>query len=184
MRKLTLTVAAVLVLSTSVLSSSCIGSFGLFNKVLSWNKQISGKFENEIVFLALWILPVYEVTLLADVVVINSIEFWSGTNPVTASTTKTVKGETGTYLVTNDANGYNVTNSATGETVRFDFNADERSWSLVTEDGRNIEFMTYVDDTHVRVPAGVDGTYTTVELSRDGLMAYRDMASQLQWAAR
>lgn len=184
MKKLTLTVAAVLVLSTSILSSSCIGSFGLFNKVLSWNKQISGKFENEIVFIAFWILPVYEVSLLADVLVINSLEFWSGSNPVAAKGTKTIKGENGTYLVKTDANGYEITNNATGETVQFAFDADDRSWSLITEDGRNIEFMTYVDDTHVRVPAGVDGTYTTVELSQDGMLAYRDMATQLQWAAR
>ena len=36
------------------------------------------KFVNELVFFAFWILPVYEVSGLADLLVLNSIEFWSG----------------------------------------------------------------------------------------------------------
>jgi hypothetical protein len=36
------------------------------------------------VFLGMVILPVYELATLADVLVLNSIEFWTGNNPVTA----------------------------------------------------------------------------------------------------
>ena len=76
MRKIRISVAAILLAGTSLVFTSCIGSFGLTNKVLSWNRNIGSKFVNELVFLAFWILPVYEVTALADVLVINSIEFW------------------------------------------------------------------------------------------------------------
>jgi hypothetical protein len=63
--------------------TGCIGSFGLFNKVLDWNKGVSGnKFLNWLVFLAFLIVPVYEFVLLADFLVLNSIEFWSGKNPI------------------------------------------------------------------------------------------------------
>ena len=106
MRKNHRTVAAILAATfIGITASSCIGSFALTNKLLSWNRQIDSKFVNELVFIAFWILPVYEVSALADVIVINSIEFWSGNNPVTASA-KTVTGTDGQkYLVESDANG-------------------------------------------------------------------------------
>ena len=53
-------------LAGSFLFSSCIGSFALSNKVLSWNQQIGNKFVNEIVFFGFWILPVYEITIKDD----------------------------------------------------------------------------------------------------------------------
>ena len=77
MKKRIFSVCAILV-AGSLMFSSCIGSFGLSNKVLTWNQQVGSKFVNELVFIGFWILPVYEISLLADLLVINSIEFWSG----------------------------------------------------------------------------------------------------------
>ena len=77
--KLTLVAA---ILSGSLLFSSCVGSFGLFNRLSSWNQGVGTKFVNELVFLAFNIVPVYGVAYLADALVINSIEFWSGSNPM------------------------------------------------------------------------------------------------------
>ena len=104
MKKRLLPVCAV-VLASSMLFSSCIGSFGLSNKVLSWNQQISNKFVNELVFIGFWILPVYEISMLADMLVLNSVEFWSGSNPVVAGQ-KVVNGENGRYLVEWNKDGY------------------------------------------------------------------------------
>ena len=75
MKREKLTLVAVL-LSGSLLFSSCVGSFGLFNRLSSWNQSIGSKFVNELVFLAFNIVPVYGVSYLADALVINSIEFW------------------------------------------------------------------------------------------------------------
>ena len=66
-----LLVGATLTFSTS----SCIGSFGLFNNILEWNKGISNKFVGELAFIGLWIVPVYEISLMADALVFNTIEF-------------------------------------------------------------------------------------------------------------
>ena len=82
MKKKYLSVALVMALTGSMMMSSCIGSFSLTNKLMDWNNQIGSKFVNELVFIAFWIVPVYEISALADVLVINSIEFWSGENPV------------------------------------------------------------------------------------------------------
>lgn len=181
MKKKTLTVAIILSLCGSMLLTSCIGSFSLTNKVLAWNKQIGSKFVNEIVFVAFCILPVYEISALADVLVLNSIEFWSGENPVEAYS-YTVDGKNGErYLVECDGKGYTVTNTLDQTSLRFDFNEATQEWSF-EKDGQNIVFMTFIDDTHVKVPLR-DGTEMIVETSQNGLYAYQtavaasDMAS-------
>lgn len=57
-----------------LLTSSCVGSFSLFNKLASWNKRATGnKFLNELIFLV--ISPAYAVVGAVDVLVLNSIEF-------------------------------------------------------------------------------------------------------------
>lgn len=129
MKKTYLSVAVVCLLGASLLGSSCIGSFQLTNKLLSWNRQIGNKFVNELVFFAFWVLPVYEVSALADVLVLNSIEFWSGSNPV-ASGTKVIEGNDGRYLVDCDGKGYTITSESDGSVVRLDFDADEQTWSV------------------------------------------------------
>ena len=86
-------------LSGSVLFSSCIGSFGLWNSLKDWNQGVSNKFVNELIFLAFHIVPVYEIAYLADALVLNSIEFWSGSNPTASiGEVKTVQGENGEYM--------------------------------------------------------------------------------------
>ncbi len=93
-------------LSTTMLFSSCVGSFGLFNRIASWNQTVGNKFVNELVFLALNIVPVYGVAYLADALVINSIEFWSGSNPMAnAGDVKKVKGNNGDHMVGTLVNG-------------------------------------------------------------------------------
>ena len=75
-----LSVAACL-MACSFFASSCVGSFALFNKLASWNKNATNnKFLNEIIFLV--ISPAYAVCSVADVLVLNTIEFWSGNNPM------------------------------------------------------------------------------------------------------
>ena len=78
MQKFNLKLAATVMICGAFLFSSCIGSFGLHTKLRQWNEGISNKFVNELVFLAFNIIPVYGVCYLADALVINSIEFWSG----------------------------------------------------------------------------------------------------------
>ena len=100
MKKKSLTLLVAATLASSVLFSSCIGSFGLSNKLLDWNRNIDSKFVNELVFVAFWIVPVYEISALADILVLNSIEFWSGSNPVAdAGTVKTIETKDGTYAI-------------------------------------------------------------------------------------
>lgn len=181
MRKKHLTVALVLAVAGCFTFTSCIGQFALTNKVLSWNNSVGNKFVNELVFIAFWILPVYEVTSIADLLVLNSIEFWSGSNPI-ACGTKAIDTENGRYLVECDGKGYDVKNETTGESVRLDFIEDENTWA-VNVDGELHPFMSFVDDNHVKMITP-SGDFRTVELSTSGVMAYTASATETALAAK
>ena len=45
-------------LSMSLMLSSCIGSFNLTNKVKDWNESLGNKFVSELVFIGMHIIPV------------------------------------------------------------------------------------------------------------------------------
>lgn len=181
MKKRYLSVAIILTVAASLTLTSCLGSFALSNKVLSWNRQIGDKFVNELVFFALWVLPVYELTFLADTLVINSIEFWSGENPVMAQT-KVIDGKDARYLVACDAGGYTITNLSDKSVVKFNFDQQNKAWS-VESNGHEYPLFTYVDDTHVKMVTP-DGSFRNVELSAQGVWAYQQAANGMQYASR
>lgn len=177
MKKLFLTAALAALLCSSM--TSCMGKFALTRNLYAWNQQVSNKFVNEIVFVAFWILPVYEVCSIADLFVLNTIEFWSGDNPMSAST-KAIDTDHGRYLVKCDGKGYDVTLESTGETFRLDFAQESKTWSLQT-DGKEYPLMTFIDDSHVSVPLP-DGGWQTIEISQDGVLAYKAIATSTMLA--
>lgn len=149
-------------LSGSLMFSSCIGSFGLWNGLKGWNEGIGNKFVNEVVFLAFHIVPVYEVAYLADILVLNSIEFWSGSNPVAeVGTEKVVKGEKGEYLVRTNADGYTIIKKGEeNKPLNLVYNKEKHSWNAVAE-GQTFELVVMNEDGTVSYKQA-DGTYKTV----------------------
>lgn len=171
MKKGKLTLVAV-VLSGSLLFSSCVGSFGLFNRLSSWNQSVGNKFVNELVFLAFNIIPVYGVAYLADALVINSIEFWSGSNPMAnVGDVKKVKGENGNYMVKTLENGYSITKE--GETASMDliYNKEANTWNVVAN-GESAELVKMNNDgtADLFLP---NGEKMNVTLDTQGMLAAR-----------
>ncbi|MBQ4358452.1 MAG: DUF3332 domain-containing protein [Paludibacteraceae bacterium] len=166
MRKLIVAVSAVL--ASSVLFSSCIGSFALFNKVLDWNQGLGNKFVNELVFICLNIIPVYGISGLIDAIVLNTIEFWTGSNPIAGNTVKTVKDENGTFYITSHENGYTITKEGQEGQLDLVYNKEDNSWSA-EKDGQSVKFLTFVDENHVKMY----GSEQVVELSQAGTLAYK-----------
>ena len=82
MKKLKFFTLGAIFLIFSLFQTGCIGSFKMTNSLYDWNTSLDGKFTQEVVFLAFVIIPVYEVTLFIDGVILNSIEFWTGDNPM------------------------------------------------------------------------------------------------------
>lgn len=173
MKRHSIYVGILLAVAAMLPLQSCIGSFSLTKKVLTWNDQIGSKFVNELVFFAFWILPVYEVTALADILVLNSIEFWSGNVPIEGST-QVIDTDQGRYMITADASGYSVT-APNGDVMRLDYESADKTWSVVTPEGEAFPFMTMVDENHVKMITP-EGDMRMVELSEDGVMAYSKIA--------
>lgn len=69
--------------AAALLSTSCLGPYNAFNSVSSWNsKATDNKFLNELIYIGLYIVPVYQLAAFGDAVIFNSIEFWGGENPI------------------------------------------------------------------------------------------------------
>ncbi len=63
-------------------TTGCTGSFALTKKVYNWHRSNPDKWGDEIGFLICTLLPIYGISTFADAIVFNSIEFWTGENPV------------------------------------------------------------------------------------------------------
>lgn len=69
-------------------STACYGPFNLTRNVYHWNSGIKGsgevydKWMKEFVFFGMIIIPMYMFSALLDAFIFNSIQFWSGDNPL------------------------------------------------------------------------------------------------------
>lgn len=170
MKKKTRLMAGAVLLSSCVLFTSCFGSFSLTQKLYGWNKSMGDKWINEVVFFALAVVQVYTISLIADGIVLNTIEFWTGDNPASASV-QTIETENGNYTVTTDANGHKIEMEGSDEIVEFRFDQEENSWSLLTMD-EEIPLFKMVDDAHAMVYLA-DGNTMTITADQAGAYALR-----------
>ena len=177
-RKLILPVAVLMLSAVSF--QSCIGSFSLTNKVLTWNRSVSNKFVNELVFFAFWVLPVYEVTAAADLLVINSIEFWSGNKPL-ESNNRVIETENGKYYIAADEKGYAI-KSPDGKTLNFVYDSTNQMWSFGVDDQPLMDFLKFTDENHVQI-LDAKGEFVDVELNEDGVANYRAAIAMPMMAA-
>ena len=161
-----------LIMTASLVMSSCIGSFGLFNKVLDWNKDATGnKFLNELIFIV--ISPAYALCGTADLLVLNTIEFWTGSNPLAANVGKTesIMGSDGKlYAVTTLKDGYEI-KDADGNVMNFTYNEKDNTWSVENDGATTVLLKMKGNDTaQIYLP---DGKTMDVMLDNQGLYEAR-----------
>ncbi len=89
-------VVLLLVATMAIMSVGCYGSFALTKKVYNWNGSLGNKWVIELVYLVIS-YPVYGVAGFIDSVILNSIEFWTGTNPMSSI----LKSEDGSQVTFN-----------------------------------------------------------------------------------
>lgn len=91
--------AAVALLSVlAITQTACFGRFALTRDIYKWNSNVHpSKWVRWVVFLGCSLVPVYGGALLIDVVFANSVEFWTGKNPLAAvpGATRFVRGPGG-----------------------------------------------------------------------------------------
>ena len=154
-----------LLLAATIVLSSCIGSFRLTNNIKDWNETIGDKYVNELVFVALHIVPIYPIAMFVDGVVLNSVEFWTGDNPVAeVGETKVVKNCAGEEIeIVATENGYNLSNGQTAMNLVYD--KEQQLWSaeynnqvtkLVKLNGDNTAQL-FVGDGEVNVSLDAQG---------------------------
>ena len=81
-----LSMLAISLLLIASLGTGCIGNFGLAGAVRKFNLELTeDRWGREIVFVCLYIIPVYPFAGTLDIVIFNSIEFWTGKNPIDGS---------------------------------------------------------------------------------------------------
>lgn len=139
-------VVVTLIASMAIMSVGCYGSFNLTKKVYNWNGSMEGKWVQELVFLVLNIVPVYGVAAWIDAVILNSIEFWTGKNPMAS----TITSDDGTTVAFNSENNTMTISYA------------DKSFTVAKENGKAV----------VKDAAG--NILATIESNDDGGMTMKD----------
>ena len=170
MKKINLKVAAVLLAGTMMCSSCMVGSYGLFNKYRQWQTNMTNnKFVNAVVGFVIGGFC-YGICYFVDSLILNTIEFWSGSNPVADNTT-TIKGQDGRYYaVKTSRQGYEIT-SPTGEVTKLIHDEKADSWSMV-QNGVVKEIFHYNADGTITANVQ-DGKQITVTQDEAGLNQVR-----------
>lgn len=155
----------------SIMFSSCIGSFQLTSKLKNFNDGIGSKWVNELVFVAFCIVPVYELSALADVLVLNSIEFWSGKKALAdAGETKIIKNSKGQDIeVKTLENGYALNDGT--NTMNLVFDEKEQIWSAEYED-QVMNLIRLVDENNAQLFLK-NGEVMDITLNADGIETAR-----------
>lgn len=138
---MTRVVAMGLIVAAGVSLTGCYGPFRLTTKLHDWNGQVSQKkFVNELVFLGMCIIPAYEICVLGDALIFNSIEFWGGSNPIAMKDgqieeTKLVH-EGQSYKVIKTRNNMTVALENSDLQVSFRYFPEEKAWYQMDGDSR------------------------------------------------
>jgi Domain of unknown function (DUF3332) len=81
-KRVSLALALLSVLSGSV-STGCMGTAGLSGKLKKFNLEATeNRWGREGIFFVLNVVWIYRICTILDLFIFNSIEFWSGTNPL------------------------------------------------------------------------------------------------------
>ena len=75
--------ALVCILSFCLLFSGCLGPNNLIGSIENWNAEVTEQnWLAETSFIGLHIVPVYPFAYLGDILILNTIDYWSGENPI------------------------------------------------------------------------------------------------------
>jgi len=147
-------------------STACYGPFNLTKNVYHWNSNVKGsgevnsKWMREFVFFGMFIIPVYEFSLLLDTFIFNSIHFWTGDSPIKSSD----RHHDGTRVATLGATTIRWTSLKDGATVTYERDgvverrativAGGTGYRLIDENGSLLSEAEYGTDGSVRLLDG------------------------------
>jgi hypothetical protein len=129
-------------------------------KVYKFNEGMGEKWIQEIGFLVMSVVPIYEGAALIDAVILNSIEFWTGKNPVAA----TIKSNDGNAQIAYNADNGSIRYIQEGTEYVFEKSSD--GTIVKDKDGKFVIRCQALDDGGIilkDVKGGIVASYTPVE---------------------
>lgn len=148
---------ALLGLLTVSVSINCYGGFVATRKLYNWNGSLGNKWINTIVMWVMIIVPVYPIAAFVDFVILNTLEFWTGSNPLAMK-----EGQSETQLVQHKGKSYQIT-ATKNQFVIAELGADkitdqvilqyipeESAWYL-TSKGKTMKISEIADTDNAQV---------------------------------
>ena len=123
--------------------SNCYGKFALTRKIYTWNGNVSeNKFVKTLVMWGLMIIPVYGIGGAVDIIILNTIEFWSGSNPMAmkdgVKETRQIAIQGNKYDMTVSKNRIDIVQRSgadIGKTTTFVYVESAQAWYMKFPDG-------------------------------------------------
>jgi hypothetical protein len=156
MKNFTRLIAVVVVIAMLFNLVGCYGSFALTKKVYDWNGTIGDKWINTVVMWILMFVPVYNVAGFIDIVVLNTIEFWTGSNPVTMNegdqSVKYASNDGKTYKFVMTKNNINILETIgpdAGKSININYSPETGNWTM--NDGKMETVIANVSDSNLKL---------------------------------
>ena len=156
-------VAAMVVGSFLTVTTACYGPFNLTRNVYHWNSNIKGssevneKWMKEFVFFGMIIIPVYMFSALLDAFIFNSIQFWSGNNPVKAND---AGGDGATRVVRLGGLTVTMAESDRGTTVTYERNGIVERRAIIETSATGYRLIDETGALLAEAEMGQDGSVT------------------------
>ena len=75
-------------------ATGCFGTFTTLQRLYHWNQTVeANKFARWGIFMATIIVPVYPSATIFDLIFTNTVEFWTGQNPMASNDVQTPDGD-------------------------------------------------------------------------------------------
>lgn len=154
MKKVSKFCIGIAMVSTLAATTGCFGNFALTRKVYKWNDSIAGddlagKFVKSLVMWGLCVIPVYQFSGFADIIIFNLIEFWTGSNPLAMNEgdqeVQIVERNGVQYQITATKNTFTVvpvTGENAGKIQTLAFNPEDLTW-VSTNGGVSATLIQY-----------------------------------------
>ncbi len=150
MKKIRKFVAVAMIAVMGLAMTGCYGSFALTKKVHSWNGSLGNKFVQEVVFLGFNIIPVYPIATFLDAVILNLVEFWTGSNPMALNQgVNKVEMNGEMFTVNVDSDQITIFNQDGSLVNDLRFNNNDNTWYSVV-DGSVQKLMT-INENSVQI---------------------------------
>jgi hypothetical protein len=159
-------VAAIMVGSFLTVTTACYGPFNLTRNVYQWNSNIKGgsevneKWMKEFVFFGMVIIPVYMFSALLDAFIFNSIQFWSGSNPIKAND---AGGDGATRVVRLGGVTVTMVESDQGTTVTYERNGIVERRATIETKATGYRLIDETGALLAEAEKGQDGSVTLLD---------------------